>query len=151
MARYRHRLPISVSLLISLCSLWAYGQPAPPRERLVQYRVVSPKFNGGQGAPATRLVFTSTIKVAGAAYLRAYFANVSLGEGSYITVSSVKDGKAQRLTADQCRQWRNTTAYFNGDAISLALYLTKGDTGVGIDVDRIVVGAPEEGPTEALD
>ncbi|MCZ6817813.1 MAG: trypsin-like peptidase domain-containing protein, partial [Planctomycetota bacterium] len=76
-------------------------------------------------APA--VVYSGTIEVAGAAWLRLNFAEVMLsgstqdGSGSYLRLTSVLDGGVQTLNATHVEQWQYKSAFFNGDAVLVEL------------------------------
>lgn len=97
--------------------------------------------SGGQ----TILAATQTIAVADAQWLRLQFSDAYLGRGSYITITSLEDGARQDLNTTTLWQWQNTSAYFNGEAVEVKLYVASNDEGVFVQMEEIVVG--ELGPT----
>ncbi|MCH7975095.1 MAG: hypothetical protein IIC18_00895, partial [Bacteroidetes bacterium] len=94
---------------------------------------------------ATRVVYSTIIKVPGAPWLRLHFSDVELGANSYITVTSLFDQAQQDLDADALAQWQNTSAYFNGDALEITLHVAPGDKDVFVQMNEIMVG--EQGPS----
>src|SRR5687767_11841717 len=64
-----------------------------------------------------RPVFSQVIHVNNVAWLRLYFSDAQLAPGSFIEVTSFRDGEVQRLDADGLKDWSDTTAYFNGDTL----------------------------------
>ena len=66
--------------------------------------------------------------------------DANLGSGSYITVTSLYDNARQDLNAAAIAQWQNSSAYFNGDALRVELYVAPGDRDIFIQVDEIMVG-----------
>jgi V8-like Glu-specific endopeptidase len=95
----------------------------------------------GTAAQATR-VFVHTIRVPGAAWLRVHWSDYNLGTLSAITVTSLKDGSQQRLDGTSIQRWRGSSAFFNGDAVEVALYAAPGDRGVFFRIAEISVGEP---------
>jgi V8-like Glu-specific endopeptidase len=58
----------------------------------------------------------------GAAWLRLYFGDVTLGEGSSLRITSMLDGEVQSLDAQTLAMWSNSTAYFNGSLLKIELF-----------------------------
>jgi V8-like Glu-specific endopeptidase len=104
-------------------------------------------FNRGD-APAT--LFFTVIEVADAAWMRLEFQAVVLpgdadaadaADASYLRITALADGAAQRLNARHTAQWRNTTAYFNGDAVLLELIGAPGGAPCRVALREATVGA----------
>ena len=98
-------------------------------------------IHDGTAAQATQ-VFVHTIRVPGAAWLRVHWSDYDLGTLSAVTVTSLKDGSQQRLDGTSIQQWRGSSAFFNGDAVEVALYAAPGDRGVFFRIAEISVGVP---------
>ena len=96
-------------------------------------------FQGNLGSTA-RTAYREVVTVPGAPWLRLQFEDVSLGRSSYLTVTSLADGAEQRLDAAALAQWQNTTAFFNGDALEVALHVGAGDTDAYVRVSEVMVG-----------
>lgn len=133
------------SLLLSLCMALsaapaAWSQPAPLQQRTVQVQVDSGTVRwsgeaviGERGLPApggvvgAQVVFSQLVQVPDATWLRLTFDHVQLagsaqdGNGSFLRMTSLHDGAHQVLNAISLDQWRNTSAYFNGDAVLVEL------------------------------
>lgn len=81
-------------------------------------------FNNGK---ETKVLWSKEIETKGALWTRLKFSHLVLGydertgQGSTLIIESLKDGKVQILNGVSARQWRNTSAYFNGDAVRLQL------------------------------
>ena len=67
----------------------------------------------------SRVVYEDVITYPGMAWMRLYFGEVSLDRGSFVRVTSLRDGEQQKLDARTMEMWSNTTAYFNGDALRI--------------------------------
>jgi len=96
-------------------------QPAPLAIGLMPANIDSgPVRNGGD---AEAVVFVDRVRVPGALALRLRFDEVRLaglvsdGSASYLRITSTLDGGEQRLNSLHVAQWRNTSAYFNGDEV----------------------------------
>ncbi len=94
-------------------------------------------------------VFTEVIRADGAPWLRVHISEYNLGQQSYITFTSVKDGGRQRLDSKTLPQWGNTSAYLNGDAVEVALHVAPGEQGIFFRVDEITVGEWYQPPLTA--
>jgi hypothetical protein len=76
---------------------------------------------------APLVVFSGVVRVPNAPWVRLTFdtailsGNQSLGNGSYLQITSLQDGAFQILDATSIAQWQNTTAYFNGEAVRVEL------------------------------
>jgi hypothetical protein len=80
------------------------------------------------------------IRVPGVPWLRLRFSAHHLGAKSYLTITSLKDDSQQRLDATTIRQWRDTSAYFNGDAVQVELHVAPQEQGIFFRVDEIIAG-----------
>jgi hypothetical protein len=55
--------------------------------------------------------------------LRVIFDEVRIGEASTLEVESTYTGETQEFTADEVERWRNTTAHFKGDTVTIRMNL----------------------------
>jgi len=97
------------------------------------------------------VVYSTTIHIPDAPWLRLEFDDVVLsgdvgsGTESYLIITSQEDGAYQYLNAVHVAQWRNTSAYFNGDMVTIDLIAHAG-TGPNrlrmseVRIDEIGVG-----------
>ena len=82
-------------------------------------------FNNGD---EVELVWTDVVEVEQAEWVRLKFDSLALGDdglggpSSTLKIISLEDGADQILNAKTAKQWRNTSAYFNGSAVRLELY-----------------------------
>jgi hypothetical protein len=88
----------------------------------------------GTGGVAT------TVSVPGAAWLRLHFRTARLGVGSSLELTAQRDGASQRLDRTTLAQWRNASAYFNGDSVELRLHVAAGDAGAFVELTEVEVG-----------
>ncbi len=96
-----------------------WSQPAPFGEKQPYFLDTGwLKADGEQ----VQKVFETVIRWEGAHAMRLYFDEVHLSPGGWIEVRSLFDNEVQRLTPAMLAFWHNTTAFFNGDALQLALY-----------------------------
>ncbi len=71
---------------------------------------------------AAAVMFDEFVSVQGAAWLRLHFgADTKLGEGSYIRITSLRDGEVQKLDTKTLTAWNQSSAYFNGNTLHVEL------------------------------
>ena len=84
-----------------------------------------------------------------ASWQRILFSELRLENGSYLVMTSLKDGEFQRFDAATAEMWSNGSAYFNGDQILLELYAAPGTTNNKIVINKVAaemqVNEPEGG------
>ncbi|WP_299248937.1 T9SS type A sorting domain-containing protein [uncultured Aquimarina sp.] len=85
-------------------------------------------------------VITEEVSETGATWLRLFFKDVNLGNNSTITITSKLDGATQTLTAQTIKDWNDSSAYFNGDAVTVTLSVASNDSSVGINISELSVG-----------
>jgi len=114
------------------------AQPVEAPSHTQPYAWNSAVHNGQQGRAI--LAESRNIAATGAPWLRLFFGNANLGSNSYLIIRSSKDGAWQRLDATSFKQWYNTSAYFNGDAVEVQLHVASNDRGVFVQMKELVVG-----------
>jgi len=85
-------------------------------------------------------VYSEVIRVSGAPWIRLFFNKCNLGRCSYILITSLEDGASQTLNAKSLKQWHNSSAFFNGDAVSIELILGPSDRDIFIEINKVMVG-----------
>jgi hypothetical protein len=63
----------------------------------------------------------------GTSSIRLYFEEVQLGSNSYLLLEG-NDGSQQKLDAEALKNWRNSSAYFNGGTVKVSVYQAPGDS-----------------------
>ena len=81
-------------------------------------------LENAQDAPA--IVHDAVVSVESSAWLRLYFDKVNLPAGGILRLTSARDGDVQELNAAELVMWNNTSAYFNGDTVTLELLAAPG-------------------------
>lgn len=95
---------------------------------------------------SSSVLWEQVVTVADAKWLRLSFDQLVLGENplggpsSLLRITSMEDGAVQILSAESARQWKNTSAYFNGDAVRLELFAAPNDRMNLVSVNQIVAG-----------
>jgi len=129
---------IATLLSLALSARIARAQTVTPPSQNLRMRYDSqPVSNTGA---TTQVISSTTIHVQGASWLRLYFQKVSLagdveaGNNAFVRVTSFKDGATQELDADGVRDWRHSSAYFNGDSVELEIVSPP-----GVGASRVVL------------
>ncbi len=94
----------------------------------------------GNQAKSNQQVITETVSEMGATWLRLFFENVNLGNHSTLTITSDLDGATQTLTSEEIKKWSNSSAYFNGDKVTLKLTIAPGESAIRLDIRELSVG-----------
>jgi V8-like Glu-specific endopeptidase len=127
----------SIAVFTAMVTI-GFGQSALAQEALPAPLITEPmpvKVDSGDvpnEGDAEMVVFSQNIFIPGAAALRLEFTDVQLaglisdGSGSYLRIRSLFDGAEQRLNAMHVRQWGNTSAYFNGDEVTIEIVAQPG-------------------------
>ncbi len=133
--------------------MWLLASPglvavATPQPQVLPHHAEAYALDSGThdaGAEEVVAAYRETIEVPGALWLRVHFGASELGAGSYVTVQSLADDGWQRLDAEMLPEWNFASAFFNGDAVEVTLYVAPGDTGVYVTIDELTVGDPDAG------
>jgi V8-like Glu-specific endopeptidase len=80
------------------------------------------------------------VEIPAANSLRIYFSEVKLKGASYVLLTSLEDGASQRLNASTLAHWENTSAYFNGNKVSVKLVRSKDDASASFKITQVEVG-----------
>ena len=130
----------TIPLLVSLLALpvVAAAQVVPIPLHKEAYVLDSGVHQGD--ATRTVMVFRTVARVSGAPWLQLHFDAYNLGAKSSVTVTSLEDGDRQQLDSRSLRDWHHSTAYFNGDAVEIALHVAPGERDIFIRMREITVG-----------
>jgi len=98
-----------------------------------------------------RVVYDRVVRVAGAQWIRLSFDDVVLGSvpddglQTILRMTSLADGAVQTLDAIELGQWRNTSAYFNGDAVMVELIADPAAAPSHLVISTVTAGLPDNG------
>jgi V8-like Glu-specific endopeptidase len=120
-----------------LVALTFLGAATPATAQMAPLEEVSVAYDLDSGLVSNRgtdrqVVYSTIVQVPGQAWMRLTFDEIRLGRapiGGYPTllrVTSLLDGGEQRLNARHVQEWRNSTAYFNGDAVLVEIVADAG-------------------------
>ena len=138
------------SILIFTMLLPIVGFAQPP---FAHFKSQPYKMSSGAFAPVEESagpVFKQTINTPGAKWLRLQFGKYNLGNNSHIIITSLADGGKQRHDGRSLPNYRNRSAFFNGDSVTIELYVARGDKNVFYDIEKVyfedagATVAPEE-------
>ena len=96
------------------------------------------------------MIYTEQVQVGDAPWIRLQFAEAVLGEApvggepTILRVTSKLDGAAQYMKAIHLQQWSNTTAYFNGDTVTIEVIADPGAMPSRLVLSGGWVGIPDE-------
>jgi V8-like Glu-specific endopeptidase len=90
--------------------------------------------------PTTNLVWSTTLEVPEAIWLRVQFANCQLGLGSYVLLTSEATQRSQRLTAVGMQHWSKFSGALKGGRVRAELYVAPGDENIFVQVSRVRAG-----------
>lgn len=110
------------------------ANPIPPvlESINVPIQIDSGPVSADPNADGPTIVFSVDVARPGAPWLRMKFDDVTLagnefeGSDSYLMITSHEDGAVQYLSAESLKQWYDTSAYFNGDTVTIDLVAMPG-------------------------
>ena len=102
-------------------------------------------LRGERKASHHQEVFSDVIFEPDAKAMRVIFDRVNLGKESYVKIESLTDQATQILDATSMADWKNASAYFNGNKIRVSLHVATGDEGVffntsGVMAETVKIG-----------
>ncbi len=93
-------------------------------------------------AGAASTLFREEVRIEDAAWIRLYFAHAELAPGSFVRIRSLLDGEVQELDAKAMAMWGNTSAYFNGDTVTVELVGGAKTQDNRLVIDQVAVEMP---------
>ena len=139
----------------NICGKGSEVRSAPiPMERIF-YAVDSGIHSGTTTSREPVQAFQANVGVQDARWLRLHFEDFHLGRRSYITITSSVDGEQQRFDARSLEQWHGSSAYFDGNAVEIALFVASRDEDVFFRLSEVSIGKKKieenkEGSSETL-
>jgi hypothetical protein len=91
---------------------------------------------------APRSLHLERVAVDHSAWVRVYFGDTQLGPGSFLRIKSELDGEVQDLDAAALALWSRSSAYFNGDAVTIEVMAGPGTS------NRLVIERVASEPAE---
>ena len=90
-------------------------------------------------ADAATVAFAEHVQIAETLWVRIYFGEVHLAQGSYVRITSLLDGEVQILDAGAMEMWGNASAYFNGNNVTVELVAGARTAGNLLEITQIGV------------
>ena len=113
-----------------------YAQ-SPLQTKLVEFQIdsgLARNTNTERG-----VIYEKIIRVEKAPWIRIHFSTAEMGQSTEIKMTSLLDGAVQIHNSETLQEWRNTSAYFNGDAVKVELIVSPGESS-RIKVNEVSVG-----------
>lgn len=132
-------LMLEVLALISLPAIAVAQSPTNPYHQ--EAYSLDSKLHNGRGQQIY-VAFQAIVRSSGARWMRLHFNNYNLGQQSYLSVTSLRDGGQQRFDSQSLSQWSNASAVFNGEAVEIKLHVAPEERDIFFQIDQIIVGDP---------
>ncbi|MHC4127394.1 MAG: trypsin-like serine peptidase [Planctomycetota bacterium] len=152
----RTRAAVGIGLFTSVFVTVAEvsAQPAP----LAQYEAAVSLDSGlvVNAADQPAVIFDGVVEVPGALWLRLIFDQAALGADpqtgreATLRLTSLADGAVQHHTAATLQQWRDTSAYFNGDAVRVEIVADPGVGASRVTITHVLAGLLGGGMTTTI-
>lgn len=112
----------------------------------VEARPADPTPDDGPGSEI-EVVFSQELSSPGATWLRLHFRQAILGPAdpgpaTRLRITSLADGAFQELDAESIRQWRYSSAYFNGDTVRIELLAHPDAIPTRVRIQELDAGLP---------
>jgi V8-like Glu-specific endopeptidase len=105
------RCGVAACAVLASLSGTASGQVAPLSFDRVDLAIDSGVVQtGGVG-----VLYSETVEAPGADWIRVWFGETTIPEGTELLITSARTGAVHRLTAETLAQWNNSSAYLAGD------------------------------------
>ncbi len=88
---------------------------------------------------AATVAFAEHVQIEETSWVRIYFGEVHLAQGSYVRITSLLDGEVQVLDAGAMEMWGNASAYFNGNNVTVELVAGAGTVGNLLEINQVGV------------
>ncbi|MEO1007783.1 MAG: GC-type dockerin domain-anchored protein [Planctomycetota bacterium] len=119
----------------------ASAQPSPLHQYDMPIGIDSgPLALPGLPADEHQVIYSATVAAPGAVWTRVSFGEVDLADDAIIRITSLEDGFDQHLNATTLRQWRSTSAYFNGDTLLVEVLARPGGGVSRMEISKLVAG-----------
>ena len=119
----------------------SFAQTAPLQYTIQSYQFESQHYDGDGTLGTTPLeILIGVIELHNIPWMQLHFSDLNLGQESYIIIKSLYDDRWQKLDAGSMKQWNNYSAYFNGSAVEIKLFLAQTDRQVFIKIDELIIG-----------
>lgn len=130
-----------IILFIIVVSNFLYTQINTIEFQKIPFEINSGVHNGNN--MSTENVYSEIIDLGDVAWMRLKFSSASLGQNSYIKITSLRDSYYQKFDAISIQQWEYISGYFNGGLVRIELFVDKNDYNISFSISDIYIGVIE--------
>jgi V8-like Glu-specific endopeptidase len=119
--------------------------------------LVGNNLPGPSAVGIPQVVWSTIVNIPESAWLRLEYQSVMLsgspnpgGDGSFLRLTSMKDGGVQTQHMRHVGEWRETSAYFNGDSILVELLAQPGTGANRLVIKKAIAGPHEVRSTDSI-
>jgi len=130
---------LSYSLFSILCTslfgLTAFAQTLPIEDHFVS----DPATSGSQinTSMKTKTIYSHVVHMHKASSIQVNFGRTTLPQGTWLRMTSMKDGAVQHLNATTLKQWKYNSAWFNGSMVLVELVAEPYSSSAHFTVDGV--------------
>jgi hypothetical protein len=88
-------------------------------------------------------VYVGRVEQLNVPWMRVHVGDHNLGKRSYVVFTSLEDGERLRHNAKTLDEWAGWSAFFNGDAVDVELFIAPAGDAIFVNVDNVLVGIRE--------
>ncbi len=152
------RIAIALCMLVpaSLCAQAAEIESTPHYFR-IDSGLVSNNLSGPAAIGLPQVVWSTVVSIDGVSWLRLNYGSVLLsgspnpsGDGSFLRMTSMRDGAVMTQHMRHVDEWQNTSAYFNGDAVLVELLAQPGTGANRLIIKGAIAGPINQKETDSI-
>jgi V8-like Glu-specific endopeptidase len=143
-----------VSVMVVGCALALHlpssAQVLTTADSPIEHVLVPVQFDTGEvqnHGQERGVAYSAEVRVPRRSWIRLQFSSASLGrtppggQPTVLRISSLLDGGTQTMNTEHLRQWNNSTAYFNGDAVRLEIICDPDAPPSRVTMNQLIVGS----------
>lgn len=153
MRRVSHAKVLNAVIASALAMLLAPHAPAAPQQvtddNPLVHNEIAIAFDTGEVCNLGKsrgVAFSAVVRAPDHSWVRLAFTEATLGrtpiggQPTMLRLTSLRDGGVQVMNAKQMREWENTSAYFNGDAVRIEIICDLGAPPSRVRMSQIMAG-----------
>ena len=153
MRRVSHAKVLNAVIASALAMLLAPHAPAAPQQvtddNPLVHNDIAIAFDTGEVCnfgKSRGVAFSAVVRAPDHSWVRLAFTEATLGrtpiggQPTMLRLTSLRDGGVQVMNAKQMREWENTSAYFNGDAVRIEIICDLGAPPSRVRMSQIMAG-----------
>lgn len=110
-----------------------------PRGEMIPVTLSSPADLNTSRLEPGEPAFIDELHIAGSAWIRVFFDEVTLSPGSFVRLTAPLDGESQDLDSAALAMWENSSAFFNGDTLVVELFAAPGSIGNRLSISQALI------------